>query len=98
MSQILLLYIALLLLGMFLSRKKLFGHRVYDSMEKIQMGCLMVLLFAMGMNLGMNDEILNSFAAIGIKGILFGLITIVFSVLFVFISNRLFIGKRGRHD
>ncbi|MDO5061782.1 MAG: LysO family transporter [Peptostreptococcaceae bacterium] len=98
MSQILLLYIALLLLGMFLSRKKLFGQKVYDSMEKIQMGCLMVLLFAMGMNLGMNDEILKSFAAIGIKGILFGLITIVFSVLFVFVSDRLFIGKRGQND
>lgn len=95
MSTTLLLYIALLLLGMFLSKKKIFGQKVYDSMEKIQMACLMVLLFAMGINLGMNDEILKSLATIGVKGVVFGIVTLIFSVLFVHLGNRIF-RKGGR--
>lgn len=91
----LLLYILLLAAGMLLSRFKLFGDNLYHSVEKIQMLCLMVLLFAMGISLGMNDEILKSLATIGLRGILFGLSTIAMSILFVHLASR-FLLKGGK--
>ncbi len=98
MSWKLLLYIALLLVGMFMSKKNLFSEKIIDSIGKIQMVCLLLLLFAMGINLGMNDEILRSFATIGLKGIAFGLITIIFSVLFVHLLVRFALKKEVFHD
>ncbi len=91
----LLLYILLLAAGMILSRLKLFGDNLYHSIEKIQMLCLMVLLFAMGISLGMNDEILKSLATIGFRGILFGLSTIAMSILLVHLASR-FLLKGGK--
>ncbi len=98
MSWKLLLYIALLLVGMFMSKKNLFSEKIIDSIGKIQMVCLLLLLFAMGINLGMNDEILRSFATIGLKGIAFDLITIIFSVLFVHLLVRFALKKEVFHD
>lgn len=91
----LLLYILLLAVGMLLSRFKLFGERLYHSVEKIQMLCLMVLLFAMGISLGMNEKIIQSFATIGFRGIVFGLSTIVMSILLVHLASR-FLLKGGK--
>lgn len=87
----LLLYIGLLALGMILSRASLFGERLFSRIERIQMACLMLLLFTMGVNLGMNDEIIKSLGTIGAKGVIFGLTTIVFSVLFVHLASKFFL-------
>lgn len=98
MSWKLLLYIVLLLIGMLMSKKNLFSEKVFASIGRAQMICLLVLLFAMGINLGMNDEILRSFAAIGFKGVFFGFITITFSVLFVHLLVRFVFGKEAKYD
>ncbi len=94
----LLLYIGLLSLGMILSRMNIFGEGVYRSLGKLQTLCLMILITSMGINLGMNDEIIKSLATIGIKGVLFGVATVVLSVFFVHIVVRLFFGKEEAHD
>lgn len=92
------LYIGLLLLGMLLSRLNLFGEKVYESLGKLQTLCLIILLTSMGINLGMNDEIIKSLATIGVKGVAFGLVTTVFSVAFVNLVVRLFFRKGQVND
>ncbi len=93
MQTTLLLYIVLLLIGILVGKKRLVGEQVFRSIEKLQTACLMLLLFAMGISLGMNDAILSSLATIGFKGILFGLSSIVFSIVFVHILGKFL--KRG---
>lgn len=83
----LLLYILLLSVGMILSHLKLFGDKLYHSIEKIQMFCLLGLLFSMGAGLGMSDEIIQSFVTIGFRGIVFGLSTIAMSILLVHLAS-----------
>ncbi len=91
----LLLYMLLLSLGLLLGRKGFFGEKVYDSLDLLQMMCLMLLLFMMGINLGANKKIVESIATIGFKGITYGLATVVFSVIFVNIYAR-FVYRRGK--
>lgn len=98
MQYKLMLYIGLLLLGMLLSRLNLFGEKVYGSLGKLQTLCLIILLTSMGINLGMNDEIVKSLATIGVKGVTFGIATTLLSVLFVNIVVRLFFRKERTND
>lgn len=94
----LLLYIGLLTLGIILSKMNIFGERVYRSIGKLQTLCLILLLTSMGINLGMNDEIIKSLATIGVKGVIFGLTTVVFSIAFVHIVVRIFFEKGKIND
>lgn len=98
MQYKLMLYIGLLLLGMLLSRLNLFGEKVYSSLGKLQTLCLIVLLTSMGINLGMNDEILKSLATIGLKGVVFGVVTVMASLLFVHLVVKVFFHKERSHD
>lgn len=93
MGTKLLLYMTLLGIGLILGRKGIFGKKVYDSLDKLQMACLMLLLFMMGINLGADKKILESLGSIGFKGVVFGLSTVLFSILSVNIYTRLAIRK-----
>ncbi len=95
MASKLLLYMALLGIGLLFGRKGIFGKKVYDSLDKLQMMCLMLLLFTMGINLGADKKIVESLGTIGFKGIVFGLSTILFSIISVNLYSR-FILKRGK--
>ncbi|MGL5256434.1 MAG: LysO family transporter [Proteocatella sp.] len=94
MASKLLLYMLLLGAGLFLGRKGFIGEKVYDSLDLIQMMCLMLLLFMMGINLGANKKIVESIAEIGLTGFTYGIFTVVFSIIFVNIYAR-FIYKKG---
>lgn len=93
MAVKLLLYMLLLSIGLILGRKGIFGEKVYESLDLLQMICLMLLLFMMGINLGANKKIVESIATIGFKGITYGLSTVIFSIIFVNIYAR-FIYRR----
>ncbi|MGB5823370.1 MAG: LysO family transporter [Proteocatella sp.] len=95
MASKLLLYMTLLGIGLLLGRRGIFGKKVYDSLDKLQMACLMLLLFMMGINLGADKKIVESLGTIGFKGIVFGLSTVLFSILSVNIYSR-FVIKRGK--
>ena len=80
MTSKLLLYLALLAAGLVLGRAGVFGKKMYSSLDRLQMMCLMLLLLMMGINLGSDRKIVESLGTIGIKGIMFGLSTILFSI------------------
>lgn len=92
------LYIGLLTLGIILSKMNIFGERVYGSIGKLQTFCLILLLTSMGINLGMNDQIIKSLATIGVRGVIFGITTVVFSIAFVYLVVRIFFRKGKVND
>ncbi|WP_028828888.1 LysO family transporter [Proteocatella sphenisci] len=100
MTSKLLLYLSLLAAGLLLGRAGVFGKKVYSSLDHLQMMCLMLLLLMMGINLGSDKKIVESLGTIGLKGVMFGLSTILFSIIFVNIYSRFVVsrGKRGAND
>ena len=96
MTSKLLLYLALLAAGLVLGRAGVFGKKMYSSLDRLQMMCLMLLLLMLGINLGSDRKIVESLGTIGIKGIMFGLSTILFSIIFVNIYSRFVVGRGKR--
>ncbi|MCA0385012.1 MAG: lysine exporter LysO family protein [Firmicutes bacterium] len=89
MSSIL-LYLALLIVGGFLSYKGWIHQGLSNKIDKLQLACLFVLLFVMGLRIGMDDRVLDAFAQIGLHAILFGIFTIIGSVLTVHLMLKVF--------
>lgn len=95
MSSIL-LYLCLLLLGGFLSYKGWIWKSLYEKIDKLQMLCLFILLFIMGLRIGMDDRVLDAFAQIGLHAILYGIATVIGSLLMVRILLHFF--RRRSND
>lgn len=56
--------------------------------SSLQLVIIFILLFSMGLSIGINPKILNNLDTIGLSSLIFALLTTVFSIVFVF-----FIGK-----
>ena len=76
--------------GIALGRSGKVSKRLMERLDKFQLLCLLFLLFVMGINVGTNQEIMDSFGNIGKESALFALFTIGFSVLFVFLFNKIY--------
>ncbi len=76
--------------GIALGRSGKVSKRLMERLDKFQLLCLLFLLFVMGINVGTNQEIMDSFLYIGKESALFALFTIGFSVLFVFLFNKIY--------
>ncbi len=75
-----LLYIAIMLFGAFLGNRKLIPRVLMKKMDTIQFLCLLLLLFIMGVSIGLDEEVIRSFGTIGVQGIVFALASIIFSI------------------
>lgn len=95
MSSIL-LYLALLIFGGFLSYKGLIHEKLMNKIDKLQLACLYALLFIMGLRIGMDDRVLKAFAQIGVHAIIFSIFTIVGSVAVVHVLVKIYRRKGGR--
>lgn len=89
MFQRIMLYIALMLCGVFLGRSGKLSKKILEKLDLLQLVCLLFLLFAMGVSMGTNVEVMSSFSVIGVKAIIFSMFTIAFSVMAVWLFNRL---------
>lgn len=102
MFQRIILYIAIMLCGVFFGRSGKLSKKIMDRLDFIQLICLLFLLFAMGVNMGTNKEVMSSFSKIGLRSIIFSIFTISFSILMVFLFNQLwkrfFYDKEKRED
>ncbi len=94
MSSIL-LYLILLVAGAFLSYRGVVSKKVFDKVEHIQMACLYILLFTMGLRIGMDDRVIKAFLKIGIHATLYAAISVVFSVVMVLLLRKLYMGIKG---
>jgi len=94
MSSVL-LYLALLIVGGFLSYKGFIHKQLMDKIDKLQLACLFILLFIMGMRIGMDDKIISAFAKIGVHAVIFSVFTVAGSILVVHIFVKIFRRKEA---
>lgn len=82
------IYIVLsLIAGFFVGYKSNLTEKMVKINSKIQTLCLVLLIFVMGMGIGMNKEVLNNLSTLGLKAILFAVITSAGSVLVVYLFS-----------
>jgi uncharacterized membrane protein YbjE (DUF340 family) len=78
-----LLYILIIIAGAFISSRGLLNEKVEKNLAKLQYACLLLLLFIMGINIGINDEIINTFGKLGVQAVVLSLFSIILSILAV---------------
>lgn len=81
-------------MGFALARFKLVPKGWYGAVNLVGSASLLVLLFAMGLSLGANDELMAALPTLGLSALLLSFGTVLGSVLFiwlVFAAGR----KRG---
>ncbi len=86
-----LLYFGLLAVGWVLSNKGFIHEKLIAKISNIQTIFLFLLIFIMGIRLGMNKQVVSSIGQIGFKSVVFTLLTAGFSVVFVFLVRKKFI-------
>lgn len=91
------LYLFLLILGGYLSYKGLIWKALSEKIDKLQLLCLFVLLFIMGLRIGMDDRVLDAFAQIGLHAVLYGIATVMGSLLMVHIFMHFFRRRSNDH-
>lgn len=83
-----LLYLLLLILGGFLSYRGVVSQKLFDKLEHIQLICLFILLFTMGLRIGMDDRVINAFLKLGIHATLFAAVSVICSVFGVWFFRK----------
>lgn len=78
-----LLYVLIILTGAWLGNKGKLKAIVLKNLSKIQYACLLLLLFIMGVNIGINKEIINTFGKLGIQALVLALFSVIFSIVAV---------------
>ncbi|OGO76970.1 MAG: hypothetical protein A2Y23_03505 [Clostridiales bacterium GWB2_37_7] len=75
-----LLYVFIILAGALISSKGMLNEMVEKNLSKLQYASLLLLLFIMGVNIGINDQIINTFGKLGLQAIVLSSASIVLSV------------------
>jgi len=83
-----LLYFGLLFIGAILSNKGYIHEKLIKKISNIQTVFLFLLIFTMGIRLGMNEQVVSSIGQIGFKSLVFAILTAGFSVVFVFLARK----------
>ncbi|MTI67961.1 MAG: lysine exporter LysO family protein [Firmicutes bacterium] len=79
----LILYLSILLLGAILGYKDLISKKILSRLNTLQSISLLFLLFIMGIRIGVDEKVINSFLKLGFQAIIISVFSIFFSVLFV---------------
>lgn len=90
-----LLYFGLLGFGWWLSSKGYIAEKIMSKISHLQSFFLFSLIFIMGIRLGMDKQVVSSIGQIGFKAAIFGLLSAVLSVLFVYIARKRFISDKN---
>ncbi len=97
-----LLYFGLLAFGWLLSNKGKVPQTLMKKLSIIQSTILFGLIFTMGVRIGMDDQIFSSIGQIGLVAAVFGIVTTLISILFVYLVRKRFISDPnitgGSHD
>ena len=93
----LLLYLGILILGAYIGFKDKISGKLKSQLSNIQNICLLFLLFVMGIKIGIDENVINSFFSLGVKALIMSLFTIGFSIIGVFFVSK-FILKKKRGD
>ena len=88
MSINILLYLILLIIGGLLSYKGLIHEKLIRKAGSIQLLFLYVLIFIMGLRIGLDRKIVDAIYDIGFKAAIYAVVTILFSLLAVYIASK----------
>ncbi|SES71861.1 Membrane protein of unknown function [Natronincola peptidivorans] len=78
-----LLYLVILLLGAYIGYKNLLNDFLSKNIGDIQNYALFLLLFIMGINIGVDDNVIKYFGVIGYQSVVLAVFSIIFSILMV---------------
>lgn len=95
MFNSIIIYFTLLGIGGFLSYKGIIHDKLLKRAGMMQMVFLYMLIFVMGLRLGMNKQVFESIGTIGFKAGIFAVLTALGSILGVFIVDKTII-KSGK--
>ena len=80
-------------IGFFLGYKGFIQQKGIEWNSRLQTVWLMLLIFCMGVSIGRNGEIVKNLHLLGGKAILFAVMTVLCSIIAVYIFSRLFLEK-----
>lgn len=86
------MYLGIIVLGGLIGAKLKLKESFIKRLGSLQTACLLFLLFVMGIKIGMDEKVINSFLSIGLNAVIMSIFTVGFSVIFVYIINKLFLG------
>lgn len=93
------LYIVILCIGAYLGYGDRLSKKVLDKLSHIQCICLLGLLFIMGINIGINEEVVHTFYKLGYQSLVLSIFSIIFSILGVkMISKFLYVQEETQDD
>ncbi|MFA9397428.1 MAG: LysO family transporter [Clostridiaceae bacterium] len=85
--------IVVLLVGIFIGASVKLPSKIKKITSNIQYIGVVVLLFTMGVSLGLNKDILKNIRYIGVESLTFAVLTSLFSIILVYFVSRLFLKK-----
>lgn len=95
MGTRLLMYLAVILLGAIIGAKGKISSRISGRLGSIQTACLLLLLLVMGIKIGMDQGVIESFLSIGYSAIVISFFTVGLSVFGIrLVSGYVTGGKR----
>ncbi|MHB1392209.1 MAG: LysO family transporter [Clostridia bacterium] len=76
-------YIAIIFVGAWLGAGGKLSESFTGKLSKLQFASLLLLLFFMGVNIGVNDDVINGFYKLGFQAVVLAVFSIAFSIFFV---------------
>lgn len=83
-------------IGFFIGYRGLLREKGIQINSRLQTVFLMLLIFCMGVSIGRNEEVVKNLPLLGGKAVLFAILTIICSILVVYILSTLFLEKEGK--
>lgn len=96
----LILYIALVALGILVGGRRLWGERVVSFLGKLQLVSLLALILALGIRLGADEQVVASLGQIGLSALTIAVFSMLGSLAAVTLLRRLVLhlDRYGRRD
>ena len=96
MGTRLLMYLAVIMLGALVGARASLGDQWKKRLGSIQTACLLLLLGVMGIKIGMDQGVIDSFLQIGYRAIVMSIFTISFSISAVLMGKSLVTGGAAK--
>ena len=93
-----LIYLVLLIIGGILSYKGLIHQKLIRKAGSLQLFFLYVLIFIMGLRIGLDREIVDAIYSIGLKAGIYAVATITFSAFMVFLVSKYIIKSHPKGE
>lgn len=87
-----------LLLGVAVGAMIKFNEKQVKIISQLQTLGVLILLFVMGISVGVNPDIVNKLSEIGISALVFALLTTLMSVVVVYIVTTVYMRRERSND